>query len=42
MAKIKVKIEVPSGGYCENEDIVCRMCLGATGEYAIVVFLMLI
>ena len=28
MAKIKVKIEVPSGGYCENEDIVCRMRLG--------------
>ena len=27
MPKIKVEIEVPSGGYCENEDIVCRMCL---------------
>ena len=26
MPKIKVKIEVPSGEYCENENTTCPMC----------------
>ena len=26
MPKIRVEIEVPSGDYCENENITCSMC----------------